>query len=118
MPDGYFVAESTSYVNWMILRGFLVDGKPEASSRMFRGGLKIYPLSEAGDPPAMEFIKGSGQSFNTVHANDFEFFPELDQVIQREPVEMIEPELRGLISSIGIRKGVPFAPDHRSRRRA
>ena len=34
----YFVARSPSYVNWLILRGFLVDGKPDAASKMFREG--------------------------------------------------------------------------------
>ena len=61
VPDGYFTAESTSYVNWIVLRGFLVDGKPDAASKMFRDGLKIYPLDRSDDPPAMEFINASGQ---------------------------------------------------------
>ena len=40
-PEGYFVAKSTSWVNWIALRGFLVDGKPDASSQMFREGLVL-----------------------------------------------------------------------------
>ena len=32
VPEGYFTAKSTSYVNWVALRGFLVDGKLEFSS--------------------------------------------------------------------------------------
>ena len=51
VPDGYFVATSPSYVNWLILRGFLVDGKPDTAATMFRDGLKIYPLAEIDDPP-------------------------------------------------------------------
>ncbi|UCG33232.1 MAG: DUF1254 domain-containing protein, partial [Phycisphaerales bacterium] len=47
VPDGYFVSRSRSYANWLILRGFLVDGKPDAAAAMFRTGLKIYPLSRA-----------------------------------------------------------------------
>jgi hypothetical protein len=114
-PRGYFIAKSRSYVNWLILRGFLVDGKPDAAARMFRTGLKIYPLSRVTNPPAMHFISGSRQSFNTVHANDFEFYAELDHVIQREPIDLIDPELRGLIASIGIQKGKPFEPGARMR---
>ncbi len=64
IPEGYFVAQSTSYINWLILRGFLVDAKPDAASKMFREGLKIYPLKDAQNPPMMEFINGSGKSFN------------------------------------------------------
>ena len=39
--ETYFVAESPSYVAWIGLRGFLVDGKPDAAAKMWRDGLKI-----------------------------------------------------------------------------
>lgn len=115
VPEGYFAATSTSYVNVVVLRGFLVDGKPDAASRMFRDGVKIYPLSASQEPPVTEFLNASGQVFNTIHANNVEFYDELHTVIDREPVEMIGPELRGLLASIGIRKGHPFEPDARLR---
>lgn len=115
VPDGYFVARSPSYVNWLILRGFLVDGRPDAATAMFRDGLRIYPLSQQSSPPPMELTSFSGVAMNTIHANDFEFFNELDRVIQREPVGLIDPETRGVLTSIGIRKGRPFAPDDRMR---
>jgi len=86
---GYFVARSPSYMNRLILRGFLVDGKPDAAAKM---------------------------SYNTIHANTFALYKELDAVIQEEPVEFIDPELRGLAASIGIRKGTPFAPDERMKK--
>ncbi len=112
----YFVAQSTSYINWIPLRGFLVDGKPDAAVKMFKDGFKVYPLSKAGSPPRMEFISGSKIPFNTVHANNFEFYEELDHVIQREPVEFLDPELRGLAASIGLVKGKKFAPDERMKK--
>ena len=113
VDKGYFIAKSPSWMNWFIARGFLKDGKPDFSSKLFREGLKIYPLSLAADPPANEFINASGKAFNTVHASDFNFYEELHAVVDREPVEMIEPQLRGMFASIGIQKGEPFAPDAR-----
>jgi hypothetical protein len=100
----------------VILRGFLVDGKPAAANKMFKTGVRIYPLKDKENPPQMEFISFSKTYFNTIHANNYEFYEELNQVIQREPVEMIDPEIRGLMASIGIVKGQPFAPDERMRR--
>ncbi|WP_156953356.1 DUF1254 domain-containing protein [Afifella pfennigii] len=111
--ETYFVSKSTSYVNWLILRGFLVDGKPDAATRMFEGGVKVYPLSQKDNPPEMTFVSGSRKFFNTIHANSFEFYEELHTVIEREPVSMLDPELRGLFASVGIEKGKPFAPDAR-----
>jgi hypothetical protein len=61
----------------------------------------------------MTFVDISGKPFNTIAANDATFFDEVGSVVQEEPLEAVEPETRGLLSSIGIRKGKPFAPDAR-----
>jgi hypothetical protein len=115
VPEGYFVSESRSYVNFLILRGFLVDGKPDAAARMWRSSLRIYPLSRVDDPPAMKFVNGTGREFNTIHANNYVFFEELHTVIDREPADLVEPQLAGMAAAIGIQKGKPFAPDARMR---
>ncbi len=112
----YYVAQSTSYVNWVPLRGFLEDGKPDAAVKMFKEGVKVYPLAQKDNPPKMEFISASKRPINTVHANNFEFFEELDHVIQKEPISFLDPELRGLAASIGIVKGKKFAPDERMKK--
>jgi len=113
VPEGYFVSRSTSYTNWFIARGFLKDGKTDAAVSAYKEKLKIYPLAKKNDQPKMEFISGSGKSFNTIHANDEHFFTELKNVLDKEPISFIDPELRGLMSSIGIQKNKPFAPDER-----
>lgn len=109
----YFIARSPSYINQLFLRGFLVDGKPDAASKLFREGIKVYSLSKAANPPKMEFVNASKVPYNTIHANTFDFFKEIDHVIQKEPLGLIDPELRGLAASIGLRKGQKFAPDER-----
>jgi hypothetical protein len=111
-----WIAKSRSNTNWMILRGFLVDGKPDAAAAMWREKLKIYPLKDAANPKPMEFVSGSGKYFNTIHSNQYSFFEELNDVIQREPISFISPELRGQAAAIGIVKGKPFAPDARMKK--
>ena len=108
-----WIAKSKSFKNWVILRGFLKDSKPDAAAKMWRDGLKIYPLSEKSKHKKMKFISGSKLNFNTIHANDYEFYKELNQVIQHEPVSFLDPELRGQLATIGIIKGKKFAPDER-----
>jgi len=108
-----WIAQSTSYNNWLILRGFLKDGKPDHASNMWRTGLKIYPLADADNPKKMVFVNGSGKYFNTVHANDYKFYEELWHVLQKEPVSFLDPELRGQAAAIGLQKGRPFEPDAR-----
>ena len=104
--DDYFVFRSPSYSNWLILRAFLDDeGKPDQAVANYKEGLRLYPLSLKGNPPAMTFIQGGEGVFNTVHANNFHFFEELNTVIQREPISLFDPELLGLASAIGLEKG-------------
>ena len=86
------------------MRGSIADGL-QVAVKNIKENLKIYPLSQKDNPPPMEFINASGKSFNTIHDNDFNFYYHVDDVIQEEPLDMIDAETRGLLSSIGIRKG-------------
>ena len=61
----------------------------------------------------MNFVNASGKAFNTIHAMDFSYFEEVNEVVQEELPSAIDPETLGLLASIGIEKGKPFAPDQR-----
>jgi hypothetical protein len=113
IPEGYFVFHSRTYNNFLILRGFLVQGDPQPGIENFKKNTRIYPLSRVDNPPEQKWVNMSGKVFNTVHANDFSFYQELNQVVQEEPANSENPELLGLFAAIGIRKGQPFAPDDR-----
>ena len=63
----------------------------------------------------MVFKNASGIFNNTVHANDFHFFEEINSLIQEEPISAISPEARGRLALLGIEKGKPFKPDQRMR---
>ena len=109
--EGYFVARTPSKINWLILRGFLdQQGKPDTAKAAFMNGLKVYPFAKRNNPPANTFKNLTGSDVNTIHANDFKFYEELNDVIQREPSEVFSPELLGMASAIGIQKGKPFKP--------
>ena len=64
--------------------------------------MRVYPLSEAGQSAP-----------GTVHANNFHFYEELNQIVQEEPEESYGPDMMGLFNAIGMVKGKPFAPDAR-----
>ena len=116
VPDGYHVARTHTYGNWVIWRGFQVDGSTapavEATKKIFR----VYPLSQADNPPKMNFINVSGVFHNTIHRMDYGIFEEINEVVQAEPAEGQSAELLGLLASIGIHKGQPFAPDARMKK--
>ncbi len=114
-PEGYFLVKSPSYRVLVILRGSIAKGL-HVAARNIKDNLRIYPYSKRENPPPMEFISASSKSFNTVHANDFNFYEEINNVIQKEPFSLLDPELRGLFASIGIAKGKPFRPDERMKK--
>lgn len=116
IPDGYFVFHSPTYGNFLIWRGFLVEDDPKPGIENFKKHAHIYPLSKADNPPEQKWVNGSGKVFNTIHANDFTFYEELNQIVQEEPSESQNPEILGLFASIGIKKGQPFAPDKRMKK--
>ena len=77
---------------------------------------RVYPFSEAAAPRATQFVDLSGKQFNTIHANDFRFYEEINEVIQHEPADAFDPEIVGLFASIGIKKGMAFKPDERMKK--
>jgi hypothetical protein len=64
----------------------------------------------------MKFINDSGLYFNTIHANTFQFYEEINAVIQEEPADSADPEILGQLAAIGVVKGKPFAPDVRMKK--
>jgi hypothetical protein len=116
VPEGYVVLRSKTYGNLMFYRGFLEDGSTKTSLENTRNFYKAYSLSDAGNPPPMKFINVSGKEFNTIHANDFHFYEEVNAIVQYEPNEASDPETLGLLAAIGIEKGKEFAPDARMKK--
>ena len=113
VPGGYFEVRSPTYGNWFLLRAFPGKDDPQAGVKNVKKNLKIYPLAQAASPPATTFVNWSGKHFNTIHANDFGFFTEINEVIQAEPSAAFDPEILGQLAAIGIQKGKEFNPDRR-----
>jgi len=116
VPEGYFVMRSKTFGNIFFWRGFLENGSTKTAVANTKKFAKIYPLASAKNPPPMKFINVSGKEFNTIHANDFHFYEEVNQLVQEEPSSAMDPETLGLLASIGIVKGRPFAPDDRMKK--
>jgi hypothetical protein len=95
------------------MRAFVIDGDLAKTAAHVKKLWRLYPLAEAARPREPRFVDLSGLQYNTIHANDFSFYEELNAVAQCEPAEAFNPELAGLWASIGIKKGKPFASDER-----
>ena len=103
VPDDYYVFRPPTFTNWVVLRA--LGGVPALKES------KFYPLSDAADPPPVDFVNIAAFHFNTVHANDFSFYEEVNTIVQEEPTTALDPERAGQLAGIGIVHGQPFAPD-------
>jgi hypothetical protein len=113
---GYHVAKPRTNRLLIFYRAFVEKGDIAAAVAGVKAKAAIFPLSRAARPPATSFVNISGVKFNTISANDFSFYDELNAVVQNEPANWVDPDTVGLYAAIGIRKGKPFAPDVRMKK--
>ena len=116
IPEGYFVARTETYGNWVVWRGFQVDGSTKPAVDATKAMFRVYPLSQKDNPPQMNFINVSGTEPNTIHRRDYGYWEEVNETIQAEPATGLDPEILGMLAAIGIEKGKPFNPDARMRK--
>ncbi|RPJ06932.1 MAG: DUF1254 domain-containing protein, partial [Deltaproteobacteria bacterium] len=116
IPGGYIVVKSPTFSLWVPWRSFVVDGDPKPGVDLVKNHTKVYRLSEAANPPAMNFVNVSGKAFCTVAPADYAFWGLLNKVVQEEPSESLDPIRLGFFASIGIVKGKPFEPDARMKK--
>lgn len=116
IPEGYFVIRTRTFRNWLLMRAFVVDGDMAKSVKNVKSVMRLYPYSKVKNPPEQHFVNLTGVQFNTIHASDYKFFEELNEVVQYEPADAFDPEIVGQFAAIGIKKGKPFAPDARMKK--
>ena len=73
-------------------------------------------MGAASEVPETRFVESSGKSFNTIYPNDFGFWELVHELVQQEPPGAADPDLLGLLASVGIVHGKPFEPDTRMRK--
>jgi hypothetical protein len=116
VPDGYFVARSKTYGVWLILRAFRAPNGDDTEAVAAHKQIRVFPLSQADDPPPMEFVNGAGRDLDTIHPTDSRFFDDLAELVDEEHEDAIDVETAGMLAAIGIEKDKPWAPDERMQR--
>ncbi|MGH6914138.1 MAG: DUF1254 domain-containing protein, partial [Geminicoccales bacterium] len=119
VPAGYFAFESSTYNVFLFFRTVMAKGEggPDpAPAAALAEQTRVYPLwAEEKDIPPMQFPNASGQRVNMMYPVDDTYWTKLKAFVDYEPVTAIDPELRGVLASIGIIKGEPFEPTARER---
>ena len=146
LPESGFFVHKLRTTRAMILgRSFLENNDPKPAVALIKKTLKVYPYVPGGygtsiasalegeatlrrtpehkldwaflQPQApVQFTEGSGKVMNTIPPNDFSYFEMINDVVQREPAEALDPEIMGSLAAVGIVKGKPFNPDARMKK--
>ncbi|AZQ63768.1 DUF1254 domain-containing protein [Flammeovirga pectinis] len=109
VPKDCFVIRSKSHVNWVLLR---MNGDQKTIDNVM-ANYRSYPADQPELRDDMNFIHASGKVMNTIHANNFEFYNEIHEMVQYESTTAFDEELLGTFRAIGIEKGKAFNPDPR-----
>jgi len=115
VPEGYFVFRSSTYRNWVMVRGSeQITGRGEAALTYYKDHFKVCPLGKGVHQPVV--VSASFKPSDTTHPRDIRYFELLDKMVQYEPLSTFTAEELGLLRALGIVKGAAFQPDERLRR--
>ena len=108
MADEYFIYESNTSEVFLFLRSFFkdIDNLKPAVDRMKQ--VKVYPQKGKSEP--MEFFEVSDVPAFAIWHNDHRYYEQLDRAVQSMELATFDPYMNGVMASLGIQKGVTFAP--------
>jgi len=115
-PNGYIALPSANYQGYALLRSILRSGSDAdvAKAVDYAKCIKLYPLSQAANPPATTFVDAINSVYDSTIPYDLRFFQSLDRIVQTEPWLPRDKLMIDMLKSIGIEKGKPFSPDAKS----
>ena len=110
---GYTVIKSPTNQVWWGSRGLSPDiVEAEATLRRHR----LYKWADRATPRQTSYIPVGGREWASWQPSDISYFQQLRDVLEPETAEIRDGYFHAMLRSLGIRKGMPFAPDDRQKR--
>lgn len=114
VPGGYFTVRSATYNVFLFFRTVLTQGEdgPDTTQAVATAeSTLIYPLgSLPAERKPMVFPNGSGRRVDMMYPTDKYYWDAVKRWVDDEPVAALPLEVRGVLATLGIIKGVPFDP--------
>ena len=113
LPAGYIPMRSDTYQGYALIRSMPKSGAEAdvAKAVAYSKRLKLYPLSQAANPPQTTFVDANGVLFDSTIPYDLRFFESLNKMVQAEPWLERDRAMIDQLRTIGIERGKPFKPD-------
>ncbi len=116
VPEGYFTVSSDLYDVFVALRLIPLEDASYGEAAEYAKNINGYPLSQAGNPPAGQYIDMAERHLPTLPVYDLSFFEDIAELLNDEPLLERDKVMGGMLASIGIEKGKPFAPQGKVKR--
>jgi hypothetical protein len=113
VPSGYFVIPSSSNNIFLAFRSIPLGGATEADAHAYSKTLRMYPFSEAANPPPTRFVDGRSYELRTLPFYDIRALQDIRDIVSIEPVRPRDKVMMGMLATIGIEPGKPFNPPTR-----
>jgi hypothetical protein len=115
LPTGFIPLASDTYEGYALLRSIPKSGSDADVAKAVAYGkrIELYPLAQAGTPPATTFVDVVDVVYDSTIPYDLRFFVSLNRIVQAEPWLERDKAMIDQLKSIGIEKGKPFNPDRR-----
>src|SRR5579863_7295724 len=87
VPKGYIALPSETYGGFALLRSIPRGGTDTDTAKAVAYGkrTKLYPLTQAGNPPATVLVDATNVVFDGTIPYDLSYFQSLDRIVQTEP---------------------------------
>ncbi|MFJ4193486.1 DUF1254 domain-containing protein [Pseudomonas sp. NPDC089534] len=111
IPAGYIHVTSPNYRIALAFRSVRAPGKSADDAYQYAQKLRMYYLAEAKNPPQQRFIDPINEVYPTLPYYDERHFEDMHAVMTVEPPRPQDKVMFGMLRSLGIERGKPFAPD-------
>jgi hypothetical protein len=113
VPAGYVPLQPNTYGSYALIRSNLKSHSDAdvATSASYAKQVKVYPLSQAANPPATIFTDVQSGVFDSTIRYDASFFTNLNRIIQDEPWLDRDRAMIDQLRTLGIEKGKAFVPN-------
>jgi hypothetical protein len=113
VPPGYLPVRASTHNLYAAFRAISEGASQAAVDRALDlvKAIRIYPLSQAANPPPTRAIDMAGKLFDGVMRYDITFFTSLARMVEEEPIQPLDTAMVEALDALGVAKGQPFAPD-------
>ena len=113
IPNGFTPLKLDTFSAYAIFRANLKShgDKDVADAIAYGKRIRIYPLSQAANPPATKFTDAKDVLFDSTIRYDASFFEGLNRIVQKEPWLERDRVMIDVLKTLGIERGKPFKPD-------